>query len=417
VSCRRLGSSIPTEPSKTRRHSDLRHCMVVHAYYPLTETRVQRQAEMLVDAGYAVDVICLRGPGERPRERHRGVAIHRLPVRLNRSSVRRQFLSYLNFLVLAAARLTRLHLRHPYQTVQIHNLPDFLVFCAAIPKLQRVPVILDLHDLMPEFFAGRFGPRGRRSLARLIRWQERVACRFSDHVITVSDHWRQKLVGRGVPEDKCSVIMNVADEGIFARRRRPPSAGRQFRLTYHGTVAYRYGLDLAIRAVGLVRDEVPEIHLLILGTGDHMPALVELRRQLGIEAQVEFREDPLPVEDLPNMILSADLGIAPYRTDVFTDEIVPTKLMEYAALGIPCIAARTTAIDAYFRDAMVEFFSPGDAEDLARCIRELRASPERCAELARRSQNFTGRYNWTRIGADYVALVRGLQSKTGPSPV
>jgi glycosyltransferase involved in cell wall biosynthesis len=169
--------------------------------------------------------------------------------------------------------------------------------------------------------------------------------------------------------------------------------------------------------VGLVRDEVPEIHLLILGTGDHMPALVELRRQLGIEAQVEFREDPLPVEDLPNMILSADLGIAPYRNDVFTDEIVPTKLMEYAALGIPCIAARTTAIDAYFRDAMVEFFSPGDAEDLARCIRELSASPERCAELARRSQNFTGRYNWTRIGADYVALVRGLQSKTGPSPV
>ena len=55
-----------------------RHCMVVHAYYPLAETRVQREAEALVRAGYEVDVVCLRDAGERERERYRGVEIHRL---------------------------------------------------------------------------------------------------------------------------------------------------------------------------------------------------------------------------------------------------------------------------------------------------------------------------------------------------
>jgi glycosyltransferase involved in cell wall biosynthesis len=401
-----------TRTNVMSERSDLRHCMVVHAYYPFTETRVQRQAETLVDAGYAVDVICLRDRGERPRGRHRGVEIHRLPVRLNKSSVGRQFLNYLHFSVLAAARLTTLHLRHPYRSVQIHNLPDFLVFCALIPKLHRVPVILDLHDLMPEFFAGRFGVGRRRPLARVIRWQERLACGFSDHVITVSEHWRQALIRRGVAEHKCTVIMNVADERIFGGRPTPPSDGARFHLVYHGTVAYRYGLDLAIQALGLVRDEIPEIHLTILGTGDHMTTLVDLRRQLGLEAHVRFREDHVTVEDLPDVILSADVGIAPYRSDVFTNEVVPTKLMEYAAMGLPCIAGRTAAIEAYFRDTMVEFFRPGDAWDLARCIRELHAIPERRAELARGTRNFTRRYNWTRIGADYVDLIKGLPARS-----
>src|SRR5687768_14038652 len=111
------------------------HCMVVHAYYPLTETRVQREAEALVAAGYAVDVICLRGEGEAAREHYRGVDVHRLPVRVDKNSLGRQFLSYLRFFALATIRLSRLHLQRPYRSVQVHNLPDFLVFCAMLPKL------------------------------------------------------------------------------------------------------------------------------------------------------------------------------------------------------------------------------------------------------------------------------------------
>ncbi len=75
----------------------------------------------------------------------------------------------------------------------MHNLPDFLVFSALPTKLRGVPVILDLHDLMPEFFAGRFGSgRAAAWIGRLVRLQERVSCRFADHVITVSEHWRRR---------------------------------------------------------------------------------------------------------------------------------------------------------------------------------------------------------------------------------
>ncbi len=382
--------------------------MIVHAYYPRTETRVQREAEALVDAGYAVDVICLRGEGEAPRERYRGVEVHRLPIKLNKATLLRQSLNYVRFSLLAGSRLRRLQLQHRYRTVQVHNLPDFLVFCALVPKLQGVPVILDLHDLMPEFFEGRFG-LGRHGVpAALVRLQERLACRFADHVITVSDRWRQTLIARGVAEDKCSVVMNVADERIFTPRRRPGSNGTKLRLIYHGTLTYRYGLDLAIRAVGLVKDEIPGIRLTIMGSGDQRSDLLALRRELHLEPYVDLVDGWVPEEQLPDTIAQADLGVVPYRNDVFTDGILPTKLMEYAAVGLPCIAARTIAIETYFRGSMVEFFRPGDVDDLARCIRELHRSPERRSALADRSTRFTERYRWSAIGAEYVATVKRL---------
>jgi glycosyltransferase involved in cell wall biosynthesis len=385
--------------------------MVVHAYYPPGEPRVQREAEALVDAGYEVDVICLRGRGERPRERYRGVDIHRLAVRRDKSSLGRQFRSYLHFLTLAAVQLSKLQVRQRYHTVQVHNLPDFLVFCALLPRLQGVPIILDLHDLMPEFFAGRFGEDRRRWLGRMVKWQERLACRFAHHVITVSEHWRQALVRRGVPEEKCSVVMNVADQRIFRPRRAPRSSGQEFRLIYHGTVTHRYGLDLAVRAVGMLKDEMPDIRLTVLGRGDAMPSLVRLRRELGLEDHVELRDEYVVAEGLPEILAAADLGIVPSRDDVFTDALLPTKLMEYGAMGIPCVAARTTAIEAYFRDTMVEFFRPGDVGDLARCIRELRRSPERLAALADGSRNFRERYNWDQVSTEYVGLVGGLPDR------
>jgi glycosyltransferase involved in cell wall biosynthesis len=389
-----------------------RHCMVVHAYYPLGETRVEREARALAQSGYAVDVICLRDAGEASREQDGPIAIHRLPVRRHKGrGVAIQLLEYLAFLALAMWRLTRLHLRAPYRVVQVHNLPDFLVFAALPVKLMGARVILDIHDLMPEFYAARFGTDLASPPVRLVKLQERLSCRFADHVITVSEHWRQVLIGRGVSPDKCSVVMNVADHRIFY----PPAETRPLlhdpaglRLIYHGSLARHYGLDLAIQAVGRVREAIPGIHLTLLGDGDFVDELRRLIVELDLGAQVSLLNEMRPAEELPAIIATADLGIAPYRNDTFTDGLLPTKLMEYAALGMAAVAARTTAIERTFGGTMAAFFEPGDVDSLAAVLRELHAQPERIAALRAGSALFNERYNWPRIGAAYVAVVDRL---------
>lgn len=397
-----------------------RHCMIVYAVYPLAETRVQREAEALLRHGYEVDVICIRESGDQAIDHYKGVQIYRekfsFPLPLAKSgSLGERFLNYLWFLVSAAIRLTKLHLRKRYDTVQVHNLPDFLVFCAFIPKLLSVPIILDLHDLMPEFYIGRFGQNNSLAI-RLIRWQERLACRFADHVITVSEHWRQTLIQRGVPAYKCSVVINVADERVFHY---PDDIcfhsheKNAFRLIYHGGMHERYGLDLVVRAIDQVRQDIPTIHLTLIGYGDYLPHIQRMIEELRLSQHVTI-EPPHLAEELPGIICSCDLGVVPYRNDVFTNGLLPTKLMEYAALGLPAIASRTTAIEAYFSDTMVEFFEPGNVADLVRCIRKLYNDRDRLGELAQGCRKFNKRYNWANIGEEYVGLLEQLRKGKEP---
>lgn len=398
-----------------RENGSRRHCMIVHACYPLGETRVQREAEALLGHGYEVDVICLRSKTEQARDFFKGVNIYRLPVRrYKRGGIVVQLFEYLMFFILAMFKVSWLHWRHRYSTVQVHNLPDFLVFAAWMPRWFGARLILDLHDLMPEFYMGRFHKSFDSWPVRLVRLQERLSCRFAHHVITVSHHWRQTLIERGVPAEKVSVVMNVADEKIFKRplnKARQAQSGEGLRLVYHGMVTYRYGLDLVLQAIARLRPEMPDIYFTLLGDGLYIKTLMHLADELDLGDQVTLNWRFLPAEKLPGVILNADVGVVPYRNDPFTDGLVPTKLMEYAALGLPSIAARTTAIEAYFADTMVEFFEPGDLDDLVRCIRGLYENPERLTELARGSEKFNQRYNWASISAEYVALVERLGTR------
>jgi glycosyltransferase involved in cell wall biosynthesis len=389
--------------------------MVVHAYYPIGETRVQREALALIDRGHAVDVLCLRAPGEPARAEHEGVAIRRLPVRRHRDrGFAVQLLEYLAFFVAAAVALSARHLRRPYDAVQVHNLPDFLVFCALVPRLSGAAVLLDLHDLMPEFFASRLDVGMAHPLVRLMLLQERLACRFAHQVITVTEGWRQVLIRRGVPAERVTVVMNVADARVFTRTGLEPSTSgsERLELLYHGTLTQRYGVDLLVEAVALVRDDLPHVHLSLLGDGDLRPELEAQRARLGLREHVTISDGMVDVSRLPAAIRSADVGVVPTRPGVFTDGLLPTKLMEFVAMGTPVIAARTPTVASYFDDDMVQFFVPGDAGDLAEAIRALAADPARRRALADNADAFNRKYDSASMAAGFVTAVDDAISRS-----
>lgn len=385
--------------------------MLVHAHYPVGETRVQRQVDALVARGYDVDVLCLRRPGEPKQEAVGAVQIHRLPVRRHRSwGMGRQLFEYLAFLVLASARLTGLHRRHRFDTVQVHNLPDALVFAAAGVRRTGTTVILDLHDLLPEFLASRAGVPMDHPLVRIALRLERASCDFADHVITVTEEWRATLAERGVPRSKTSVMMNLADPRIFAPTTVVASPGHNgsLELLYHGTLAHRYGLDVLLRAVAGLRDVAVPVHLTLHGQGDILRDLRVLARDLDLDGAVTFSTDLVATEELPELIRRADIGVVPYRTDALTDGILPTKLLEYVAVGVPVVASATSAVRSYFDDSMVRLVAPGSETALVAAIRALHDEPRLRAELTANARRFEQLHGWDETAEAYVGLVRDL---------
>jgi len=404
-------------PDETRK--PLRHCMVVYAAYPYYETRVQREAEALIARGHEVDLICPRVMDDPLVDRHGGVNIYRVKLRWERKkSQTAQMLQYLKFVLQTALKLNSLYFKRHYDVIQCHNLPDFLVFAALLPKLLGAHVILDLHDLMPEFYQGKFKQSAGKLMLRLVYLQERWSCRFADHVITVTKHWRETLIKRGVPADKCSVVMNLADTRIFHPLiKKAASNDGYINLFYHGDMPERYGLDLVIRAVAQLHSQIPGLHLILLGGGQALDSLKGLTSNLGLDdGTVEFIQG-VHAEQLRPYFERADVGVVPYRDDIFTDSLLPTKLLEYAVLGLPTIAARTTTIAGYFDDDMVMFFKPDDLEALTSCIQRM-ATDCGCRErYSLGIQHFNDLHNWADESAAYAQLVETLaQTRKGKRP-
>ncbi|MEJ7803055.1 MAG: glycosyltransferase family 4 protein [Candidatus Limnocylindria bacterium] len=381
--------------------------MIVDNYYP--DIRVEREARALVRRGHTVEVICLRNEGDLARERIGSIVVRRVPVRRQRGmGLAAQAVEYVAFAAWAFALVSVLHLRRKFDVVQVHNVPDFLVLSALVPKLTGARVLLDLHDLMPEFFASRFGGRMDGLPVRLVRWQERMSTAFADRVLTVTELWRGTLVERGLAPEKVDVVMNLPDDGLF--RRRAPEVRRApdpITVLYHGTLTHRYGVDQLVRAVASIGDRLP-LRLIVHGRGELVPELEALVARLGISHRVTMSTELLPTAALPDLIAQADIGVVPNRNDVFTDGILPTKLMEYAALGIPAVVARSTATTAYFDDSMVRYVEPNDVSALAVAIEELARDPDRRLAMARSAQSFTDQYGWSREAERYVDIVEEM---------
>jgi len=390
-----------------------RHCMVVQKYYPI-DPRVEREARSLLAEGIEVDLICLRNSNEPSQEDVDGVNVYRVPLgRFKHKGYFVQLLEYLTFFGLAFINLTWLHFKRRYDVIQIHNLPDFLVFAALIPKLNGAKVILDLHDLMPEFFAWRSQKPMDSLLVRLIRWQESLSCHFADHIITVTDLWRNSLIKRGQSPGKITVVMNVADESIFNRKSvaSPDKDNNIFQIFYHGTMAYRSGLDLVIKALNQIRYDAPDVRLTLhggIGSEEYQKVLENLIDKMNLHEHVNFSKGGIPTVDLPRVILKADLAVIPYRDGVFSGEILPTKIMEYAALGIPTVAARTPGISGYFDDTAVVFFTPENVDELANSILMLYRDRNKLAGLAQSITKFYDQYSWENQRSSYLRCIEKL---------
>ncbi|HET9980454.1 MAG TPA: glycosyltransferase, partial [Ktedonobacterales bacterium] len=334
--------------------SPLRVAAITYDYYPF-DIRVRRMAEAAADAGYEMRVICLRDTGEAPHEVCNGVITDRLPFsRGFGRALPLTILSWLWFTLLAGVVVTWQYLRRPYDVIIAHNMPDFLVFAALIPRMLGAKVILDVQDVSPELMSAKSSGKVRRILFRLAAIQERVSTAFASHVITVGWPFEQRLKARGVPARKLFLVLNSADPRLFpAERRCPPPSWAPgydgpFIVMYYGTIAERNGLDTAVRALALALPRAPRLRLDIMGRGEYLVEVKRLAEELGVSDHMQFSE-PCPSENIVDFVLHGDVGIIPYRLDGFAELVLPTKAYEQAWMQRPIVASDTVAIRSMFR--------------------------------------------------------------------
>lgn len=392
-----------------------RFLIVAYSTY-IRDGRVKRHAEALAARGDHVDVICL---GSEALRSGNGVNVIGIAMPRYRGASRTAYLrSYMYFFANAAARAFRLSRRARYDVAIICSIPDAMVLCALPLRPFGTRIVLDVHDTMPELYLEKFGGRRGALGARMLRLEERASASFADRVLAVHDLHRERLEAVGIPARKIRTVFNSPDPRIFSaspegKARVPPNDGHArdvWTLICHGTITRRLGLDVALRALELLQDF--PVRLLVIGKGDHLAKVRGLAAQMKLEDRVQFAA-PVPIEQLPAMLIQADVGLVPNPANAATHLMLPVKLMEYATLGIPIVAPRLRTIEHYFGDDAVSLFEAGNPSALAEAIRELCMNRQLAAERARRALSVAESLGWQRQSTRFFEAVDSLLCAKG----
>jgi glycosyltransferase involved in cell wall biosynthesis len=396
------------EAAEKQARRNLRVAMLSYSFYD-SDARVSRYAETLARRGDHVDVFALGQNGQDSFSVINGVNVYRIQTRERNERGKFSFLArILRFFIKSAFFLGRKHLRNSYDLVHVHSVPDFEVFAAWIPKLGGAKLILDIHDILPEFYASKFKTGNDSLVYRILLLAEKFSAAFSDHVI-ISNHIWEKTICRSVTNGKCSTILNYPDQEIFYKRPRRRSDDK-FIMLYPGTLNWHQGLDIAVRAFGRVAAQMPHAEFHIYGNGDTRDLLEKLIDQLKLSDKVLLHE-PLPKEMIADVIADADLGVVPKRDDSFGGEAFSTKTLEFMSLGVPIIISATKIDRYYFNDSVVKFFEPENDADLAEKMLLLIKNNGMREQLSQNALRFVADYSWDNKKQEYLTLVDSLVRK------
>jgi glycosyltransferase involved in cell wall biosynthesis len=388
-----------------------RVAMVAHAAYP-ADPRIRRQAEALRGAGHAVDILALREPDQAAAETIGAIRVLRLPIDRRFIGFAGHLAEYAAFTALAAWTLTREHRHRRYGLVQVATLPDFLVLAAGALKLDGVPLLLDLHEDMPAFFEDRFATPLLWPLGPVTRGVARASAAMADAIITVHEPLRALSVARGVAPAKIHVVMNGADDLLFDPTRYPRRAfmeDGELRLIHHSALQRIYGLEVAIEAVALLADDpdAPPVRLDVFGDGPYRPQIEAAIVRHGMSNHVRLH-GRVAMEDLPARIASADVGLVPSLPEPYLHLSLSTKLLEYAAMGLPVIASDLATFRTHFDATAVRFVAGRDARLLADAIRADLADPAGAVTRGDEARRQAARYAWSRQAAEYLRVIDSL---------
>ena len=378
------------------------------------DRRVWLECQALTSAGYRVAVVCPKGKGDPGYEVIDGVEIHRYrPYAPGGSKL--SFVAEYAYSFLATAWHTLKARRNGrFAVIQACNPPDIFWPIALAFRLERTKFVFDHHDLCPELFLSRFENPPAVPYKGL-RWLERRTFRTARHVISTNESYRQIAIERGGKSPGDVTVVRTGPNPD--RLKRGPAdeelkRGRKHLVAYIGVMGPQDGVDIAVRAAGIIVREFgrDDIAFTLIGSGDSYDELVALRDELNLQGHVEFT-GRAPDELVTKIMSTASAGLSPDPKNPLNDVSTMNKTMEYMAFELPVVAfdLRETRVSA--QDAAV-YATPNDVHEYAKALVGLLDDEAARAQLGKLGRaRVEDELAWSHQERAYLAVYQRLTAK------
>ena len=412
------------------------HILFLSNYFPpevnAPATRLHEHARQWVADGHAVDVLTsvpnfpegevYDGYENRLTEETRdGIRATRVPMYASSNEgVIGRVLSYLSFMLSACWYAGRV----PTPDVVVATSPQFFAALAGfwVSWTKGVPFVLEIRDLWPESVVA-VGAMDRNLVIRFFEWIERVLYREADHIVVVTDAFKDAIAEKGIARDKISVIKNgietdwwerPLDEERLATLRREHDLQGKFVASYIGTIGMAHRADVLLEAAQ--RCEDPDIVFMVVGTGAKRDELAARQEEEQLD---NFRlVDKVPKETVPYLLALTDTGVVHLRDNPLFETVIPSKIFEAMATRTPIVLGVRGEARQIVEEAGAGIpIPPEDPEALVEAVRRLKEHPALHEEMAENAYDHVrGYYDRTRLARNYAALLERV-AEASPEPI
>lgn len=325
-----------------------------------------------------------------------------------------------------AARRARFLFRESKAYDLIHCLDTRLAViwpALAYARAKSIPIVSDWID-----WWGRGGliqerrPRWYQVLFGGVEtWFEEHYRNRLDGLTAISHALLERAVALGCPRDRCIVINGAADLDTFANPAAKDEARARVQLPTRAPVLCFSGLDvlidlpLAVKAFELVRRDVPDARLLLVGPDERT-----VRDMVGDPSAMDavVALGPVPYGDLPKILPAADAFLMPYPNKVVNIGRWPNKIGDYMAVARPTVSNPVGEVKMLFERHEVGVLCDETPAAMARAAADLLRDPARADALGTNARRVAeNELNWahqvTRLESWYYDILSRARSGAG----
>jgi glycosyltransferase involved in cell wall biosynthesis len=265
-----------------------------------------------------------------------GVSVHRVWTYISQNAgVLRRIVDYLSFCF--SSFIAGLFIK---TDLIVATSPQFFTAVSGwlLATVKRSPWIFEVRDIWPESIVA-VGAITNRTIIWSLEVLEKFLYRRADRIVVVTASFKQNLVSRGINERKIDVVpngvihrsKNTGDQNLEMRKQL--GLDDKFVIGYMGTHGMAHGLDFILRAAQNILDT--RVHFLFIGDGAEKQKLLALKDQLGL-TNVTFLP-PVSKSEVWEYISTFDVALVPLRKSDTFKSVIPSKIFESAAAGLPIL--------------------------------------------------------------------------------
>jgi hypothetical protein len=307
-----------------------------------------------------------------------GIEVRRVKtfITANQGFIKRT-LDFMSFMV--SSFVAGLFISRP--DVVIGTSPQFftVVSAWAISRVKKKPFVFELRDIWPASITAV----GAMKKSIIIRWLERLELflyRKASAIIAVTHAFRNELIERGVPGEKIYVVLNGANTNLLTPREMDSSLKKElgledkFVVGYIGTHGMAHALDKVLLAAEQLQ-HIEQLVFLFVGGG----ACLDVVRNMILNKQLKNVTvlGRQPKSEILRYWSLCNIALVPLKDHKLFTTVIPSKIFEAMAMGIPMVAPipngeAASIIEATATGVVVE---PEKPEKLAKMIEKLFQNP------------------------------------------